>query len=478
MLYNHYYDVNDICEDNDNYNNINNYCIKPFASKKEYFDGDSFSLFKASRISHFKNNNFWAIMGEEEGQFQTEEVEEENETPENPFTPSYSDFEPSPLPNFRNLEIIPQQPPKRENIIQYDRNTTTDRMRFTESPLMHFNSDFQSLHPPNLNNSEVMLLQPPKQENIIQYDRNTTTDRMGHTEIPFTQHNSDFQPSPLLNLKNSKVISQQPPKQENIIQFDRNTITDRMPLTEMPIIHFNRDFQPSPLPNLNNSEVMPQQPPKRENNITYDRNTTTDRTKTQQMVQTKNMGAKPKGYVNISGEKMHTRDADDNIYAKIRRALNNHSKKWFNKILKKSDNPVLKSLTLLKVQNSVILVHKKEDNLEFLEMNLVELFSNPISAKFKNYKKDHNINTIEKILKVGDKEINDILKTDIETILNVYNHKIKNKLFEDFPTIDVDIAKFKDHGLDDNYIKEYIYYAEHFNEEIGKKFPRKRRKKI
>lgn len=393
MLYNHYYDVNDICEDNDNYNNINNYSIKPFASKKEYFDDDRFSLFKASRISHFKKSNFWAIMGEEEGQFQAEEVEEENETPENPFTPSYSDFEPSPLPNFRNLEIIPQQPPK----------------------------------------------------------------------------------------------------QENIIQYDRNTITDRIPLTEMPIIHFNRDFQPLHLPNLNNSEVLPQQQPKRENNITYERNRTTDRTKTQQMDQTKkvikekifnikkvkrNMGAKPKGYVNISGKKMHTRNADDNILTKIRRALNNHSVKYVNKRLKKSDNPVLKSLSLKKVQNSVILVHKKEDNLKFLEMNLEELFSNPISAKFKNDKKDHNINTIEKILKVGDKEINDILKTDIETILNVYNHKIKNKLFEDFPTIDDDIAEFKDDGLDDNYIKKYIYDAEHFKEKIEKIFPRKRRKKI
>ena len=48
------------------------------------------------------------------------------------------------------------------------------------------------------------------------------------------------------------------------------------------------------------------------------------------------MGAKPKGYVNISGKEMHTRNKDDNIFAKIRRALNNHSVKWVNKKLKKS----------------------------------------------------------------------------------------------------------------------------------------------
>ena len=306
-------------------------------------------------------------------------------------------------------------------------------MRFTERPIMHFNRDFQSFPSHNLNNSEVMPLQPPKQENNIRYDRNSTT--------------------------------------------------DRMQLTEMPDINYSRDFKQFHLRNLKNSEVMPQQPQKRENNITYDRNTTTDRTKTYQIVKTKkviderifniikvnrNMGPKPKGYVNVSGKGMHTRNDEDNIIKKKRRALINHSVEFFNKTLEKSDNPLLKSLRIRKVEKSVILVHKKEDNLKFLEMDLEGLFSNRISAKYKKVKSGCNINAIEKILKVGDKGINDILKISIETIINVYNHKIKNKLFEDFPIIDDDIAKFKKEGLDDDYIKDYIDVVEHFKEKKEK----------
>ena len=521
------YDVNDIGEDCVNYNNNNNHSIKPFASYKE--DVDDYSLFPPFKKSIFANEE------EEEGQFQIEEVEEGNETPEIPFTHNnsglnfinleevqeqppereniipydrntttermslteihdkyyYSDFQPFPSQNLNDLEVAQLQQPKQENIIPCDRNTTTDRMRFTERPIMHFNSDFQPLPSPNLNNSEAMPLQPPKQENIIPYDRNTNTDRMRLTKLPMMHFSSDFQPLPSPNLNNSEIMPQQPSKQENIIPYDRSTTTDRMRLTEIPNIDYNRDFQLSRLPNLKNSEVISQKPPKRENIITYDRNTTTDRTKTQQMDQTKkvikerifnikkvkrNMGPKPKGYANVSGEKIHTRDEYDNIIIKIKRALHNHSVKYVNKSLKKSHNPVLRSLKLKKVKNSVILVHKKEDNLELLEMDLEGLFSSPISAKYKKDKKDHNIKTIEKILKVGDKEINDILKTSIETIVNVYNHKIKNKLFEDFPTIDDDISKFKGACLDDDYIKKYIYVAEHFKEIIEKIAPRRRRK--
>ena len=318
-------------------------------------------------------------------------------------------------------------------------------MRFTERPIMHFNRDFQSFPSHNLN-----------------------------------------------NLNNSEVMPLQPPKQENIIPYDRNSTTDRMQLTEMPDINYNRDFKLFHLLNLKNSKVIPQQPQKRENNITYDRNTTTDRTKTHQIVKTKkviderifniikvnrNMGPKPKGYVNVSGKGMHTRNDEDNIIKKMRRALNSNSVEFFNKTLEKSDNPLLKSLRIRKVEKSVILVHKKEDNLKFLEMDLEGLFSNRLSTKYKKVKSDCNINTIEKILKVGDKEINEILKTSIETIINVYNHKIKNKLFEDFPIIDDDIAKFKKEGLDDDYIKDYIDVAEHFKEKIENIAPRKRRRR-
>ena len=98
--------------------------------------------------------------------------------------------------------------------------------------------------------------------------------------------------------------------------------------------------------------------------------------------------------------------------------------------------------------------------------------------KYKYLNKDlnHNIETIKKINKVNDKEINAILKIDFEELLNIYTHKVENKLFEDFVKIDDDIKFFKEQGFDDNYIKEYKYVAENFKKIIEGIHSRKKRK--
>ena len=190
----------------------------------------------------------------------------------------------------------------------------------------------------------------------------------------------------------------------------------------------------------------------------------------------KQLGRKKKNDVKKYGE-VHTKDGLDNIIMKIKRALYNHSLKYVNKILKKSNNPKLNSLIFLKVKNSVIDVHKKEENLYLLEMDLIKLFSNEISIKYSKEKPDHNIKTIAKILKVNDKEMNAVLKTLFEEILNVYTGKVKKKLFIDFPTIDDDIEVFRQKGYNKNYIEKYKYVAEHFKEKIEKIHKRRKRSK-
>jgi hypothetical protein len=189
----------------------------------------------------------------------------------------------------------------------------------------------------------------------------------------------------------------------------------------------------------------------------------------------KNMGRKKKNCT-IRNNKTHTKNKYDNIIIKIKRALYNHSLKYINKKLKKSPNPFLRSLRLLKVNNSVILVHKKEENLDLIESNLESIFSNTISCKYLNEDLNHNIETIKKIKKVNDKEINAILKIDFEELLKIYTHKVENELFEDFVKIDDDIESFKQQGFDDNYIKEYKYLAENFKEVIEGIHPRRKRK--
>ena len=183
------------------------------------------------------------------------------------------------------------------------------------------------------------------------------------------------------------------------------------------------------------------------------------------------------GYGNENSN-THTRNSKDNIIIKIKRALYNHSLKYINKRMKKSPNPALRSLRLLKVKNLVFLVHKKEENLALLKMDLQGIFYNDISSKYLNINSGHNIKTIEKILKVNDKEMNAILKTLFEEIINIYTGKIKNEFFKDFPTIDDDIEVFKQKGMDDNYIEKYKYIAENFKQEINKVYPRRKRRII
>ena len=139
-----YYNINGIYKAN--YNNIDNYTIKPFFSKNEDFLNDSFSLFKASRFSPFNNYNNSFGFGEE--------YKYRSEASENHFTPYNSGFQPFPSQNLNNLEVAQLQPPKQENIIPYDRNTITDRMGHTEIPFAQYNSDFQPFPSPNLNKSE------------------------------------------------------------------------------------------------------------------------------------------------------------------------------------------------------------------------------------------------------------------------------------------------------------------------------------
>ena len=278
-------------------------------------------------------------------------------------------------------------------------------------------------------------------------------------------------------------------EEEEPFNFPNENNNDQDIVIENEIRSESPSFEPSPAPDSLNINAVP---PEEERIIPNDNRTSTtaDKTKAQPIKcikkeikgkifnikkVKKNMGRKKKNCI-IRNNKAHTKNKYDNIIMKIKRALYNHSLKYINKKLKKSSNPYLRSLRLLKVNNSVMLVHKKEENLDLIESNLESIFSNTISCKYLKEELNHNIETIKKINKVNDKEINAILKIDFEELLNIYTHKVENKLFEDFVKIDDDIEAFKQKGFDDNYIKEYKFVAENFKEIIDAIHPRKKRK--
>ena len=58
--------------------------------------------------------------------------------------------------------------------------------------------------------------------------------------------------------------------------------------------------------------------------------------------------------------------------------------------LSKSKNKNLKSIKLKKIDNSVIIVSKKEENQDLFKTELKDLFSNNISKKYKHDNPDYN----------------------------------------------------------------------------------------
>ena len=194
----------------------------------------------------------------------------------------------------------------------------------------------------------------------------------------------------------------------------------------------------------------------------------------------KNLGRKSKSAAKITqnNDKVHTKYKDDNIRTKIIRALIRHSLEYINNLLKLSKNPNLNCRKLFKVCKSVIILHKKEENLELLNKKLMDIFSQEVSDTYSIKHKNHNINTMNIILENNDETINAVLKTNLEEILKIYVGDIKNDIFKNFPTIVDDILIFKIKGENDSYIEKYKKIAKNFKESINSIDPRRKKRTL
>lgn len=176
----------------------------------------------------------------------------------------------------------------------------------------------------------------------------------------------------------------------------------------------------------------------------------------------------------------HTKNQKDNIIMKIKRTIYKHSLVFLNKKLKNSKNSKLVKLRLFKVNKTLIVVHKKQQNLDILKKNLKDIFYNELSSKYFRIDKNHNIKTIDKIIEENDEEIKAILNTTIKDIIDIFCFKNKNNLFADFNKIDKDIEKFRviyaDEGEDKEiYINNYRNTAENFEKILKKIHPREKK---
>ena len=196
----------------------------------------------------------------------------------------------------------------------------------------------------------------------------------------------------------------------------------------------------------------------------------------------KKLGRKRKNNskINLNNNKIHTKYEDDNIRAKILRLLCKHILKYLNNAFKSSENLIIKNKKLFKINTSFIIFFKKDKNIILLRTKLKIIFSNELSKRFKNIdkRKNHNRKTIDIILKQNDDNINYILNLSLEDILNIYAGKNEDKIIENFPTIDDDIAIFKKNGDDDIYTERYKFIAKHFKKSIDDIKERNKKKKI
>ena len=191
----------------------------------------------------------------------------------------------------------------------------------------------------------------------------------------------------------------------------------------------------------------------------------------------KNLGRKRANSAqkNSNNKKIHTKYKDDNIRIKLIRALYKHSVNHTNKLLKKSKNPDLNSLELLKVDNSILIVHQKEEYLKLLKTQLKTIFSNKIGKKYSAKEIDHNEKIMKKIEEQNDKDINDVINLTLDDILKIYISKNRISIFEDFPNIDADIANLQKKGHDDNYTNKYKIHAKQFKDLLDKMVGRPKR---
>jgi hypothetical protein len=117
-------------------------------------------------------------------------------------------------------------------------------------------------------------------------------------------------------------------------------------------------------------------------------------------------------YNNNENDNVHTKDKKDDMFTKLKRNAYYNSLDCLNYKLSKSKNKNLKSIKLKKIDNSAIIVSKKEENQDLFKTELKDLFSNNISKKYKHDNPDYNKKKINYILQQKDKEINNALKKD------------------------------------------------------------------
>lgn len=173
-------------------------------------------------------------------------------------------------------------------------------------------------------------------------------------------------------------------------------------------------------------------------------------------------------------EPNHSKFSKDNIMTKIKKDLSKNCLDFINSLLEKKDKDKKKKIRLKKIDTSILKECQKIKNERLLKMPLKELFSQDISNKFTNSKKDENKKKIDLILKQNDKELNEVLNRNVEFMLKLYSEpKVEDSIYGSFNRI-TDNKKLLE---DEEYFNEYKKILQNFQEIINKIIPRNKKQK-
>ena len=184
---------------------------------------------------------------------------------------------------------------------------------------------------------------------------------------------------------------------------------------------------------------------------------------------------------NVDIGNIHTKNEYHNIKKKQKRRAIENSRKFMNKKLKESKNPNLNFLQLLKIDNSMIIVDRIDENLELFGKKLGEIFSQKPNSRFRKHELfDNNKEAIKKIRLENDELFNAILETTFGEVMDIYvgisEDPNKKALFEGFKTIYDDIETFRNKGENEDYINSYLEHGKNYLSIMQSKTSRKKKK--
>ena len=174
----------------------------------------------------------------------------------------------------------------------------------------------------------------------------------------------------------------------------------------------------------------------------------------------------------------HDKLSQDNLIRRFKAKLINNLYEYINSLFNinnygKSKTPII---ILKKVNPSIGRSISKIENLEWLETQLKNFFSNNVSIKFSNYPYDYNEKLIIRIYeKKQEKKVISILEKKIIDMLDVYRNDDKFHTHPGFKTLKDDIEALKKQGESNQYIQSYILIAQNFEKRIKSLIQRRKR---